>query len=101
MGKTNKQEIEKTIIEGFCDRFTSTYHTPIRSLDMVRILGLLSDKYEYRKILNGTWTLITYLYEDTKDILLRMGKIQMFKAFVYIKVDITRDLYRYHWRRAR
>ena len=43
MGKTNKEDTKKTIIERLCDRFTSTNYTPIRSPDMVRRLGLVGD----------------------------------------------------------
>ena len=44
VGKMNKEDIERIIVEGFCDGFTSTNHTPIRSPDMVRRLGLVDEK---------------------------------------------------------
>ena len=52
--KTNKEDTENRIIEGFCDILTSTNNTPIRSPDMVRRLGIVGKKEKPPKIMNGT-----------------------------------------------
>ena len=68
---------------------------------MVRRLGLVGEKEEYQNILNGVCTHPTYLDRYTKDILLSMRENQMVKALGYIKVEITRESFMYHWRRDR
>ena len=65
---------------------------------MVRRLGIVSDKEEYQNIQNRTWTTPIYLEKYIKEIFLIMGKTQTVKALGDIKVDITRDSFRYHWR---
>ena len=99
--KIKKEEIKKTIIEGFCSRLTSTDNNPIKSPDMVWRLGIVGDKEEYQKILNITWIPPTYLDKDTKYILLNMKKTQTSKALRDIKVEIARESFVYHWRRSR
>ena len=39
---------------------------------MMRIMGLLGNKKESQKILNGTWINPIHLYKDTKYIILSM-----------------------------
>ena len=101
VGENNKEDIGKTIIKGLYDIFISTNHTPIRSPYIVRILCLVGNKEESQKILNGTCTSPTYMDKGTKKILLRMSKTQTVKALGEIKVQITRESFRYQLRRSR
>ena len=42
--KIRKEDIDKAIIEGVCDWFTSTNHNTMRITDMVNIIGLVGKK---------------------------------------------------------
>ena len=95
-GKNNKEDIKKIVVEGFCDRFTSINHTPIRIIYMVRRLGLVGEKKVSKNILNRTWTPPNYIYKEIKDILLRIRKTQTLKALRYVKLEITRESFRSH-----
>ena len=68
---------------------------------MVIRLGLVGEKWKFQKILNVICTPRTYWYKDTKYILLSMGTNQTVKYLGDIKVDITRDSFRYHLIRSR
>ena len=52
VGKTIKEDIKKTIIDGSYKRFTSENHTSIRSTYMANRLALVYEKYESQKILD-------------------------------------------------
>ena len=63
---------------------------------MVRRIGLVVEKKYSQKVLNGTWVPPIHLDEDTKDILLITKKTPTINSLVYIKVEITRESFRFH-----
>ena len=63
---------------------------------MVRRIGLVVEKKYSQKVLNGTWVPPTRLNEDTKDILLIRKKNPTINSLGDIKVEITRESFRFH-----
>ena len=50
VGEMNKEDTKKRIIEGLYNRLDSTNNNPIRSLYMVRRLGIVDSKEESQNI---------------------------------------------------
>ena len=83
-----------------CYIFNYTNRTPIRSLEIVRRLGLVGNKEYSRKILNGMWVPPTNFDKYPKDIILNMKKKSTINFLGHIEINITRESFRSHWRKA-
>ena len=57
---------------GFCDRFASMNHTPVRSIIKFYHLGLIGVNSMALHTLEGTWQAPSGINQDTTDILTSM-----------------------------
>ena len=69
-------------------------------MEIARRLGLEGKKEYSGKILNGMWVPPTNFDKDPKDIILNMKKNSTINFLGHIKINITRESFRSHWRKS-